>query len=132
MSVSPGRLVVIHRWQESHPGYQAAATKKWRQSHPAQWAAIQAARNDRRRDRGLELTRSVKDVPCADCGGRFPPECMDFDHVRGEKIAGVAQLLKKTAERIMSEIAKCEVVCSNCHRIRTKARRRLARPSPLA
>lgn len=71
-----------------------------------------------------EQLNALKSGPCADCGGSFPPECMDFDHVRGEKIAGVSQLLTRSRHKAVAEIAKCELVCSNCHRIRTKARRR--------
>lgn len=66
----------------------------------------------------------LKDVPCADCGGRFPRVCMDFDHVRGEKIDSISRMIRMSYswENILDEIAKCEVVCSNCHRIRTAAR----------
>lgn len=67
----------------------------------------------------------MKDKPCADCGGRFDPVCMDFDHLPGhEKLHKISDMIadrvswKKTA----AEIAKCEVVCANCHRLRTKRR----------
>ena len=72
------------------------------------------------------LIDSTKDVPCLDCSQRFPPECMDFDHVRGEKFAGVGRMGHVNLERIRLEIAKCEVVCANCHRTRTKKRRLLS------
>lgn len=67
---------------------------------------------------------ALKDVPCADCQGRFPRVCMDFDHVRGKKIASISKMMRESYswESILAEIAKCEVVCSNCHRIRTAAR----------
>lgn len=67
---------------------------------------------------------SLKDAPCTDCGGRFPSYCMDFDHVRGIKVASVSAMLNRSAsrERILAEIAKCELVCANCHRIRTFGR----------
>lgn len=67
---------------------------------------------------------TLKDAPCMDCGGRFPPECMDFDHVRGEKLFNVSHVAKalKNIEKLEAEIAKCDLVCANCHRIRTKAR----------
>ena len=61
---------------------------------------------------------------CADCGIRSPhPEIYDFDHVRGEKKHSVSSLITKgSMEDLLSEIAKCDVVCANCHRIRTKSR----------
>jgi hypothetical protein len=43
---------------------------------------------------------------------------MDFDHVRGEKLGCVPQM--SSVERILAEAAKCDVVCANCHRIRTQ------------
>lgn len=62
--------------------------------------------------------------PCLDCLGEFPAVCMDFDHVRGPKLFGVMSHYRdKTIEQLMAEVEKCEVVCSNCHRIRTAARR---------
>lgn len=65
----------------------------------------------------------LKSVPCADCGWEYPPECMDFDHVKGEKLKNVSALIGAAQEILEEEIEKCEVVCANCHRIRTKSRR---------
>lgn len=59
--------------------------------------------------------------PCTDCGNEFHPVCMDFDHVKGEKkfnISKAAQL-PITTDDLLDEIDKCELVCSNCHRLRT-------------
>lgn len=63
-------------------------------------------------------------TPCADCGQCFHPIAMDFDHV-GDKVAGISQMLRVgyTAQQIRGEIAKCELVCANCHRVRTMNRR---------
>ena len=57
-----------------------------------------------------------------DCKGSFPPECMDFDHVRGEKNFTIGRGYKMSIPKVKKEIDKCDVVCSNCHRIRTKKR----------
>jgi hypothetical protein len=66
-----------------------------------------------------------KQKPCADCGGTFHPVAMDFDHVRGEKLNEVSTLLRtgSSLETLKAEIAKCDVVCSNCHRVRTFTRK---------
>lgn len=71
---------------------------------------------------GRAYIATFKDVPCMDCGGVFPPECMDFDHVRGTKLRPLAMMCGHSKEKIQAEMAKCDVVCSNCHRIRTKSR----------
>jgi hypothetical protein len=78
-----------------------------------------------RRQRMNEFIDSSKRCPCFDCGGRFPTFLMDFDHVRGTKVAIVSRLGGNRASlaRVAAEIAKCEVVCSNCHRFRTQLRR---------
>ena len=63
-------------------------------------------------------------TPCIDCGINYPYYVMDFDHVRGVKQANVMELVSTLSKkRIDLEIAKCEIVCSNCHRIRTHMRR---------
>ena len=63
-------------------------------------------------------------TPCVDCGINYPYYVMDFDHVRGQKHANVMELVSTLSKkRIDQEIAKCEIVCSNCHRIRTHVRK---------
>lgn len=68
----------------------------------------------------MDIVRKAKAQPCADCLGTFPPCAMDFDHVRGVKEFGVAAgICRVSDQRLLAEIAKCDVVCANCHRIRT-------------
>ena len=61
---------------------------------------------------------------CSDCNGKYPFYVLDFDHTHGNKVANIGQMLDYfSIEDIMKEVAKCEVVCSNCHRIRTYLRK---------
>jgi hypothetical protein len=63
-------------------------------------------------------------TPCLDCGINYPYYVMDFDHVRGKKHANVMELISTLSKkRVDQEIAKCELVCSNCHRYRTHSRK---------
>lgn len=74
------------------------------------------------RARNKAFLDEVKRVPCADCGERYHPCVMDFDHLPGfEKSEDVGRLGNAgvTIERLKDEIAKCEIVCANCHRYRT-------------
>lgn len=65
----------------------------------------------------------VKDVPCANCHDKFPTVCMDFDHVRGKKLFDIAKSYADIPlAKLLEEISKCDVVCANCHRIRTSQR----------
>ena len=61
--------------------------------------------------------------PCADCG-QTDPLVLEFDHVRGTKKADLAKMVYQNfgIQAIIDEIAKCEVVCRNCHSIRTQTR----------
>ena len=71
--------------------------------------------------------RSLKEGrPCADCGGTFHPAAMTFDHRPGtEKREPVSSLARGFSRRtILAEIAKCDLVCANCHAVRTYNRKR--------
>jgi len=69
---------------------------------------------------------ALKSHPCTDCRQVFPPVCMQFDHVpeRGEKLfeINLARYTRKH-ELLLLELAKCDLVCANCHCIRTALRR---------
>lgn len=63
-------------------------------------------------------------IPCTDCGINYPPMSMDWDHLEAEqKKVNVSQGLHLGFLGILEEIDKCELVCTNCHRIRTAQRR---------
>jgi DNA-binding MarR family transcriptional regulator len=60
---------------------------------------------------------------CVDCGNS-DIRVLEFDHVRGVKVAAVSALMRDVGfERLKAEIAKCEVRCSNCHALATLRRR---------
>lgn len=101
---------------------QAAYQRRWYVENRER-CLVRARRNAKRsRAEAKALVQALKAAPCADCGGRFPAEVMDFDHVRGQKIAPVSLLKNGSVERILREVAKCDLVCANCHRVRTAKR----------
>ena len=63
---------------------------------------------------------------CCDCGfkGVDYPQVLDFDHL-GDKEFNVSEYSRITSSinKVKKEIDKCDVVCSNCHRIRTAKRK---------
>lgn len=67
----------------------------------------------------------AKSEPCDDCGQTFHFAAMDFDHRPGEIKVGTIAVLARSGnkQRLLDEMAKCDLVCSNCHRIRTWMRR---------
>ena len=69
-----------------------------------------------------QLLDAFKDKPCADCGIKYPPYVMDFDHkpeFKKEFQIAKSIILRKNIKDIENKVSKCDVVCSNCHRIRT-------------
>lgn len=63
-------------------------------------------------------------TPCTDCKKSFPHYIMEFDHARGTKLGNITVLVAKFGKkRLLEEIAKCDIVCANCHKIRTFNRR---------
>lgn len=56
---------------------------------------------------------------CVDCG-ETNHIVLDFDHIKDKKY-NVSRMIHDgfSWKAIMKEIEKCEVVCANCHRIRT-------------
>lgn len=69
------------------------------------------------------FVNSLKDRPCADCGIKYKPHVMQFDHLRDKEFNisygahGGASKVK-----ILEEVKKCDLVCANCHAERTYSR----------
>lgn len=62
----------------------------------------------------------LQDHHCVDCGeSRW--QVLEFDHVRGEKEYNISYMVKSglLLQKIEVEIAKCDVRCANCHRLKT-------------
>ncbi len=77
----------------------------------------------RRRSRTtVEFLRELRRRPCKDCGGTFEPHQMDFDHrdpkAKSFQITSPRAMLMDRL-RLVAEIAKCEIVCANCHAVRS-------------
>jgi hypothetical protein len=58
-----------------------------------------------------------------DCGYNESAVALDFDHLpEFDKLFTIGNNAHRSWAAIEAEIAKCEVVCANCHRVRTAAR----------
>ena len=108
-----------HWCRECHRGYQ----RMYYEQHKEYYLALQKKRVELHR----QMIREAKNVPCADCGRRYPHYVMDFDHRPGEKkcfnVSIAAGQPRLSWAKLAAEIAKCDVVCANCHRERTHQRR---------
>ena len=114
-------------WRRSNPDRvaaylpkQRAARRRWRQRYPERQAAAQRKGRAQARERlqAIKLERG-----CLDCGYRSHPEALQFDHVRGPKLFELASGSRRAWPLIEAEMNKCEVVCANCHAIRSASRR---------
>lgn len=97
---------------------QKAAQQDWYREN-------RSAVRDGRRARRARLRQMVddlkRDAPCMDCVTVYPPYVTDYHHRDPlVKSAGVAKLVGdlRSEARILVEIAKCDLLCANCHRVR--------------
>jgi len=67
-------------------------------------------------------------IPCRDCGETFPVWVMHWDHLPGfAKVGEISSLVQnRTRAVVLDELKKCELVCANCHVMRTVVRARRA------
>lgn len=95
--------------------------KTYYKNNTGKFIAAAAAYRARLRD----ITNAAKSIPCTDCGVQYPAWVMDFDHLPGtDKQFDVGDGVSHgfAIQRILDEIDKCDVICSNCHRQRTHNR----------
>ena len=97
----------------------AVYISKYYQSHKDAFKKAALKRNKITEAIGRAILREAKAKPCMDCGVSYPYYVMDLDHQR-DKIMNVSGFIRsKNIPALKLEIAKCEVVCANCHRERT-------------
>lgn len=108
------------RYRAEFPEKHAAAIAKYHRNYIGRIRELDL----KRRQAAKDYIKACKARPCHDCDIEYPPYVMDFDHVRGKKIAGIGSGRFHSGLRgLRKEIAKCDVVCANCHREREHQRR---------
>lgn len=105
-------------YYRGHTAYFQAYYKENKAGRNAQAVACNKVR---RHERYAKIQALKEANPCADCKQGFPYFVMDFDHRDpAQKLAGVSDLVKTSPwGRVEAEIAKCDLVCACCHRLRT-------------
>jgi len=89
------------------------------------WASLSKERKRRILDVQNRRIRKVREFVakyklekgCKDCGYRKHHVALDFDHIDGKKELNIC--FAKSIAQAKKEMLKCDVVCSNCHRIRS-------------
>lgn len=83
-------------------------------------------------DRAKLAYSILSESSCIDCGNNnlF---LLEFDHVRGSKIANISHMIRDrrnfTLSQVKEEIDKCDVRCVNCHNVVTASRKQGERVS---
>ena len=97
--------------------------RKWREGRPNKKNPYKNVReyqrawaNERNRSRKKEMIEQFGSK-CFDCGQSFQDCVYDFHHLYGKDMNPSAAIAL-SKERRDKELAKCVMLCSNCHRIR--------------
>ena len=90
--------------------------------------SVPRSRRARRRAAKYRLLGMIKKANgCNDCGYAEHASALQFDHI-GNKKMNVSDMVRSDYgwDTILEEIRHCEIVCANCHAVRTAERKRLA------
>ena len=73
-------------------------------------------RNQQQKARTYQLILQAKKDGCIICNEDFPP-ALDFHHINGEedKVQEISAMRGMNDNKVLAEIAKCVVLCRNCH-----------------
>jgi len=97
--------------------------RQYAKDHYRRNKALYLAKNEKARRRKKEFLLQLKQQPCTDCGKTYPHFVMEFDHLHSKWLPA-SQMRSHSWRKLREEIAKCEVVCANCHAVRTWMRRK--------
>lgn len=98
--------------------------RAWKAQNYQEKKAEYRARSKAAREKVFAKIAELKKDPCVDCGVSYPHYVMQFDHIGTDKVNSISNLATRASwAKILEEIAKCELVCANCHAERTYQRR---------
>lgn len=99
--------------------------KEWRSNNIEQNRKLNTKSRNSNFIKNKNIVQRLKENPCIDCRLVFPLVAMDFDHRDNtQKLFQVSNSLRsRSTKTILNEISKCDLVCSNCHRLRTNNRK---------
>lgn len=114
---------------EKRRKYQREYMRKWYRKNKKKHIAYV-------RNREKKIKNWLKDykstLECENCGENHPA-CLDFHHINSEDKEFAIGRIKDymSWKRLKNELAKCEVLCANCHRKKHYNQRKEEKKSPL-
>lgn len=96
---------------------QYAEKKRRANMSPIEMEEYKKKKKERKLEQIVRLMQIKMEIGCIDCGNKNPL-CLDFDH-QHSKVKNLSDMCGGKWEKIEYELSKCEVRCSNCHRIKT-------------
>lgn len=94
--------------------YQREYKRRWYRENKAKHISYV-----RKREEGIDAWfRSYKETLCCEVCGENHPACLEFHHTdpKQKKFSVSARRDRPSLEKLKEEIAKCKVLCANCHR----------------
>ncbi len=116
--------VYSSKLHKENPEKKRATSRKWQKENPERYKATMRKWYNEKSIHAWIKTK-YENIPCIDCNGVFIFIAMDFDHRPEETKLFVISTFDSKAQtatniaKVEKEIAKCDLVCSNCHRVRT-------------
>ena len=100
--------------KEKRREYQREYMRKWYEENKAKHISYVRNRDKKIKNWLKEYKSSLK---CEICGENHPA-CLDFHHINpNEKSFALGRVNKFLSIKLLqSEIAKCKILCANCHR----------------
>jgi hypothetical protein len=102
--------------------YKIYWNKRYFENHAHYRSSHNASRNKIREKNARKVFEFLQQNPCKRCG-ETDPIVLEFDHLeKTDKIESISNMIANASwQQIESEIAKCDVLCANCHRRKSAA-----------
>ena len=131
-SCNKNKPIIEYHWRKdtkSNGGYRYVCKKcacerageSYQRNKEKVKARCAKAAKERILERRKYIYNYLKSHPCVECGEN-DPRCLDFDHINPEnKDLEISRAIWNnwSMKRLINEIEKCQILCSNCHRKRT-------------
>ena len=112
------QAIYAKKWYQVNKAHVCQYQREWNSANPLK----QKQYDKKRYAKKMRVINELRDVPCADCGKRYPTCVMDFHHPDGHIVGekSIAQRVRSEGnlQQTIKDAKKCIVLCAKCHRLR--------------